>query len=1183
MRLPALAFFPCLFLAPSAKALLFDGTPDPATFATHGTVDFLDNGPASPEFGGFGDSNPAAAFDGRGAHLTIADPGDASPLDFTNGDSITLEAWVSLDSVGEGQNVYLVGKGRTYSDTASTKENQNYALRLRATGGTASPSFLFASDLGYHRWTTTAGFAAGTGWHHVAVTYTFGDGGSIRGFVDGEESDGAWDLEGPTDRPPIVDNDAVWIGSARNGDPSSSLHGSLDNVAIHRTALPADVLLGRYVYTGVPPAPPTANPRPGEVLVEIFEGVGTHTAWPRRTPNTPDDSYVEEAMAFPELAPKYDSWGVRSDRTSPILVRAWCDVVLPRGEFDVLIRSRGGSRLFIDGEEAARTPFFVPKNIDGHNPVTHYEAIAPGIRPLRLGDSESLVKLSSDGRPHRLRFESLVGGAKLRPELGETVVAIRQGDAPFTVIAPTPTAAFPLTDATWPKFARRHQEAWIAKNAGRRAAASADQDAVWGERHELARAHIESLPPLPHGSIDGFIDAKIARAAVPSSPSSNFASEILPILSDNCFRCHGEKEKGGLRLDERDHALAGGDSGEPSIVPGDATRSYLIEMVKDTGDDRMPPKGDPLRPDQIATLERWVEAGAPWGSSGTAALTRSAITSDLEFLRRLTFDTIGLPPTADEARAFLADPDPDKRARTIDRLLADPRWADAWVPYWQDVLAENPNLLKPTLNNTGPFRDYLFEALYDNKPLDRIVTELVTFRGSKYYGGAGGFAMASENDAPMAAKAHILGTAFLGIEMKCARCHDSPYHSSTQRDLFELAALLAEKPVKVPASSSVPSSFFTDRKSLIKVTLDPGKPVAPSWPFEELVATPPSEGSGTRERLALQITRPENRRFAQVMANRVWARYLGTGIVAPVHDWEGNAPSHPELLDFLARELVSHGYDLKHLARLILNSAAYQRRPGSYKAETPETRFFAAPQRRRLSAEQIVDSLYAISGLPIETEELNFDVEAFRPADRFLNLGQPRRAWQFVSLSNERDRPSLALPRAQAVVDVLESFGWRTSRQEPATLRDTAPNVLQPGTLANGTLGTWVTRLTDRSAITALCLRPDLTVDALVDELFLRFHTREPSADERATFVALLSPGFDGRLTGAELREPLHLPRRISWTNHLSAEANTIKLEDERVARQGDPPSARLSEAWRTRAEDAIWALINAPEMIFSP
>ena len=123
-------------------------------------------------------------------------------------------------------------------------------------------------------------------------------------------------------------------------------------------------------------------------------------------------------------------------------------------------------------------------------------------------------------------------------------------------------------------------------------------------------------------------------------------------------------------------------------------------------------------------------------------------------------------------------------------MLSSRDWADHWVPYWQDVLAENPGILKPKLNNTGPFRWWLREAFLDGLAFDRLVTELVLMRGSKHGGAPAGFAMASQNDVPMAAKAHILSTAFLAVELKCARCHDAPYHPYKQKDLFCLAAML---------------------------------------------------------------------------------------------------------------------------------------------------------------------------------------------------------------------------------------------------------------------------------------------------------------------------------------------------------------------------------------------------------
>jgi hypothetical protein len=296
--------------------------------------------------------------------------------------------------------------------------------------------------------------------------------------------------------------------------------------------------------------------------------------------------------------------------------------------------------------------------------------------------------------------------------------------------------------------------------------------------------------------------------------------------------------------------------------------------------------------------------------------------------------------------------------------------------------------------------------------------------------------------------------------MQCARCHDSPYHSTKQRDLYSLAALFERKPVTVPASSTVPAAFFENkaRESLIKVTLKPKETITPAWPFAELTGAADDASldalmqnpKDSRERLAALVTAPQNVRFAQVVVNRVWKRLIGAGFVEPAHDWEGHAPSHPDLLAWLGREFVAHGYNLRQLARLILTSQVYQRAAiGRNLAAAPEQRFFAAPEARRLTAEQVVDALFAASGNAMDAEELTLDSDARRPADSFVSLGVPRRAWMLASLSNERDRPSLNLPRAQAVVDVLEAFGWTGSRQNPRTDREADPNVLQPGVLGN--------------------------------------------------------------------------------------------------------------------------------------
>lgn len=567
---------------------------------------------------------------------------------------------------------------------------------------------------------------------------------------------------------------------------------------------------------------------------------------------------------------------------------------------------------------------------------------------------------------------------------------------------------------------------------------------------------------------------------------------------------------------------------------------------------------------------------------------------DAAFFRRLALDTIGLIPEPDEVEAFLADPRPDKRARAVDARLADPRWADGWMGYWQDVLAENPGILKPTLNNTGPFRAFLHEALADNLPLDRFVTELARMEGSKLGGGPAGFAMASENDAPMAAKAHILAKAFLAAEMKCARCHDSPSHPYDQADLFGLAALLDGKPQAIPATSTVRRQPG-GRTPAVSVSLEAGDKVEPEWNLVEIgpASLPdgmlPADASG-RDRLAALITSPRNSRFAPVAVNRLWKRYLGVGIVEPVDDWDADAePSHPELLAALAREFMAHGYDLKHVARLILNSRAYQRSVVAELADSPAgsagKRLFASPARRRMSAEQLLDSLFAAAGKGFDAEELNLDPDGRRPASEFVNLGVPRRAWEFVAASNERDRPALTLPVTQNLVDVLQTFGWRASRSDPITVREEATTPIQPALLANSIVTGRVTRLSDDSAFTAIGLA-DQPAEALVRDVYLRVLSRTPTDREVERVISYLSSSHANRVVpGAE---PLPKSRRdhsrkVSWSNHLHPEATVIQLEMEKAARAGDPPTPRLTPAFRERMEDVVWALVNSPEFLFLP
>jgi hypothetical protein len=1078
--------------------------PGPHAAALHGRVAgkvALRQRAQSPEqFPEFEPDSVAAEFTGQDSFIRVKDPGANSPLDFQKGDSITLEAWVFLNSIPNGGHAYLIGKGRTGT---SGLENQNYALRLTGSKGEGKINFLFRSapgepvpgtgaDRHWHRWTAEAGIVPGSGWHHVAVTYTFGKGASLRAYLDGEPVKGAWDMGGQTDAAPVVDDDELWIGSSMNG--KAGLNGLLNEVAIHRRALSPQDISRRFKFVPTGPAVASKDLPAEAVLVEIFEDIGANNSW-NFTASRRTDSYTETAFGFAELAQKYTDKGVRADRSAPFLVRASARVKLPRGEHRLLLRALQAARVFVDGKLMATTPF-IQGSGDGHSEVPPVPADLPeGLRFARMGHEEAWFNLRSTGREHLVVLEAVIGARNLRPEVGEISLTWRRPDGRFFLLAPK--EIIPHTDEGWQAHVDAQRARLAARNAQLRQSVAAAENLYWSMRHEYARRAVarmaavpvpEVSPALPvHNAIDRFIGARLEAAGVKPAP----------------------------------------------------------------------------------------------------------LTDDFAFLRRVALDTVGVPPTPEQVRAFLNDRRSDRRARAIDHFLAQPGWADHWVGYWQDVLAENPGILKPTLNNTGPFRWWIHESLLDNKPMDRFATELVMMEGSVYGGGPAGFGLATQNDVPMADRAQVLSSAFLAMNLACARCHDAPYHDFKQQDLFSLAAALKRAPEEVPASSSIPPNANITVGRLVNVTLKPGEKVQPAWPFAKVMNDSLPEGVlrnplDHREQLAAYVTDPRNTRFARVLVNRVWKRYLGWGLVEPVDDWETARPSHPELLEWLAREFMTHGYDLKHLARLILNSHTYQREAGLHTpaSDDPKDRLFASPLRRRLEAEQLVDSLFAVAGKRFDTEPLTLDHDGRRAAKDFLNLGQPVRAWEFTGFANDRDRPALSMPRAQAIVDLMGLFGWRDARQSPLSARDHSANVLQPAQLANGDAANGrVARLCDGHAVTALALQ-DQPLEELVENLFLRALSRPPTETERAAFARHLEAGYATRVRPAppaSLKKEYDRQLQLSWSNHLNPTATEIKMAAEEKARRGDEPTPRLAPDWRERLEDALWALLNSPEFVFVP
>jgi hypothetical protein len=1099
-------------IAPGANATALDGK-------VEGKVTLRQAAQSRELFPEFEPDSTAAGFSGKGEFIRVKDPGGNSPLDFKNGDSITIEAWVLLNAIKDGQQVYVIGKGRT-GNKGFAADNQNWALRVRGQDDAAAISFLFRdaeaggtgvspvnskskmskeeSEKHWHRWTSNDGFIPGSGWHHIAVTYTFGKSASIKGYIDGAEVKGTWDMGGKSDAPPVVDDDEVWIGSSMGGQAASTFNGLINEVAVHRRALAAASLLARFNH--VPPAPKLADtsklPK-DRVLVELIEGISASPNW-NFTTGAPIESWAESAFAFTGVPTKYSPRGVRVDRSNPFLLRATAKVTLPAGEHRLLLRSLQSARLFMDGKLLGTTKFIVP-NGSGHGQVEDPpgEDYPHALRFARTGHHEHWVAVQSKGGDHIFALEGIIGGKSLKPEVGELTVSISRKGELFHLLAPK--ERIPHTDDAWTAFADAQFARRAAADAMRRNDPAAEEYKYWARRHELARKTVTAKP----------------------APSVPRVAATTPVLND---------------------------------------------------------------------IDRFI------GARLEAAKVQSApLTDDLAFLRRIALDTVGVPPTPAQIEVFLKDTGTpqQRRARAIDRFLALPGWADNWVGYWQDVLAENPAILKPTLNNTGPFRWWIHESFSDNKPMDRFATELIAMEGSVYGGGPAGFGLATQNDVPMADRAQIVSSAFLAMNLACARCHDAPYHEFKQKDLFSLAAMLKQGAQEVPASSSIPANANIKIGRRVHVTLKPGEKVEPHFPFNEVVhgaavASLARDGKDSREQLAAFVTAPENDRFAQVIVNRVWKRYLGAGFIEPVDDWEDAKPSHPALLAWLARELVTHDYDLKHVARLIFNSHTYQRQAGLHtpKSDEPADRLFASPSRRRMMAEQVVDSMFAVTGKQFQSELLTLDNDCRRPAKDFLNLGAPRRAWEFTGLSNDRDRPALSLPKTQAIVDVLAMFGWREARQNSISTRDHSPNVLQPAALANGDMANArVTRLSDDCDLVDLLVK-DRPLPAMVEAVFVRFLSRPPTAGERETFVNYLAAGYKERVQPApprKLRKDYDPTLLLSWSNHLNAKSTEIKYKVEEKARLGDEPTPRLAKDWRERMEDVLWAMVNSPEFVFVP
>ena len=590
------------------------------------------------------------------------------------------------------------------------------------------------------------------------------------------------------------------------------------------------------------------------------------------------------------------------------------------------------------------------------------------------------------------------------------------------------------------------------------------------------------------------------RSLPPATPRAiEFRRDIEPILAARCVQCHGHgRAKGGLQIDSRETLLRGGESG-PVVVAGHSQASLLIALVAGVDPDEvMPKKGSRLTGDQIGLLRAWIDQGLAWDAGITFArpaplnlqpraaqlpvsaaspvhpidqilqpyfrnnhLQPGPVIEDRLFARRVWLDVIGLLPSGDELECFERDARPNKRAVLVERLLAEDRpYAEHWLSFWNDLLRNDYHGTGYIDGGRKQITGWLYSALLTNMPYDQFVAELInpTAESEGFTRGIVWRGVVNASQSPPLQAAQNLSQVFMGVNLKCASCHDSFINDWRLSDAYGLASIYSDGPLQL---------YQCDKPT--------GQMAAARFIYPELGEIDSTADRPARlRRLAEIIAGPKDGRLPRTLVNRLWARFFDHGLVEPVDDMEQQAWDQ-DLLDWLAEDFVAHHYDIRHTIARILTSAAYQS-PAVSQVEAKGF-VFRGPGVRRMSAEQYRDALAQITGV-----------------------------WQtkaaFGSQTNE-------VRTCLVAADQLAVALGRPNREQVVTVRPTAATTLQALELTNGET---LAKILHRGA--EQLITPDSSPGELVDRLYRRALGRLPRATEKALATDLL--GQPARQDGLE-------------------------------------------------------------------
>ncbi|HQR43862.1 MAG TPA: DUF1549 and DUF1553 domain-containing protein, partial [Gemmatales bacterium] len=407
-------------------------------------------------------------------------------------------------------------------------------------------------------------------------------------------------------------------------------------------------------------------------------------------------------------------------------------------------------------------------------------------------------------------------------------------------------------------------------------------------------------------------------------------------------------------------------------------------------------------------------------------LMASPACTDEEFLRRVFLDTIGTLPTPAEVERFARDTGADKRTRLIDQLLQRPEFVDYWTNRWADLFLISSKKLP--VSNVWAFHQFLRRAVADNLPWNELARQVLTSRGSNLENGASNYFVMHKDISDLT---ETTALTFLGTSIACARCHNHPLEKWTQDQYWSMANLFGR--VGMKSGSRANEVLVQPLLEGEVLHLRREKPMPPA-PLDG-PALPLSSSADRREHFVRWLTAAENPFFARAVVNRVWRNFMGRGLVESEDDIrQTNPPTNPALLEALEKDFITHGYDLRRLMRLILNSGTYQRSSRTVPGNESDDRFYSHYLVRRLKAEVILDAYSQVLDVPTPFNEVESGGRDAITATKDYPLGT--RAQQ--------------LPDSRVVSRFLASFGRPEREQVCACEREADATVGQALHVNNG-------------------------------------------------------------------------------------------------------------------------------------